>query len=223
MQLGAAAQPSANTPLTNNSWSSDGLKTLVTKGLVEQSDTKPRTYKLTPDGEAQSLIPLLDAHPNLVVIRSLTKLLAVAGLRLGYALGDPQRLERWAHWRDPWPVNGLAAALPASLLEDRRWLERVHGWVRGEGAWLRGRLGALDGLKVLPSATSYLMLRGCSSDGSPRSLEPLRQALAERHHILLRDCRSFDGLDASWLRLSLQDRRSHRRLLRALRQEWPGA
>ncbi len=178
---------------------------------------------LTPGGEAQSLIPLLAAHPNLVVIRSLTKLLAVAGLRLGYALGDPQRLERWARWRDPWPVNGLAAGLTIAVLHDRHWLERVQGWVEREGAWLRSRLGELGGLKVLPSATSYLMLRGCHSDGSPRSLEPLRQALAERHRILLRDCRSFDGLDDSWLRLSLQNRRGHRRLLRALQREWPGA
>jgi len=177
---------------------------------------------LTPGGEAQSLIPLLADHPNLVVIRSLTKLLAVAGLRLGYALGDPARLARWARWRDPWPVNGLAASLPACLLHDRHWLERVLGWVETEGAWLRCRLGELGGLKLLPSATSFLLLRGWR-DGRPRSLEPLRQALAERHRILLRDCRSFDGLDESWLRLSLQDRRGHRRLLRALQQEWPEA
>ena len=64
---------------------------------------------LVPDGESQSLVPLLPAHPNLVVIRSLTKLFSIAGLRLGYALGDPVRLARWAAWRDPWPVNGLAA------------------------------------------------------------------------------------------------------------------
>jgi len=206
---------------TGQLWSRASLEPLLRRHPLVIVDEA--FLPLTPGGEAQSLIPLLAAHPNLVVIRSLTKLLAVAGLRLGYALGDPQRLERWSRWRDPWPVNGLAAALTASLLQDRRWLKRVHSWVRGEGAWLRGRLGALDGLKVLPSATSYLLLRGCSSDGSPRSLEPLRQALADRHHILLRDCRSFEGLDDSWLRLSLQDRRGHRRLLRALRQEWPGA
>lgn len=178
---------------------------------------------LTPGGEAQSLIPLLDDHPNLVVIRSLTKLLAVAGLRLGYALGDPQRLERWSRWRDPWPVNGLAANLSVPLLHDRHWQERVQRWVMREGAWLRARLGERNGLKVMPSATSYLLLRGIGRDGRPRSLEPLRQALAERHRILLRDCRSFDGLDESWLRLSLQHRRGHRRLLRALQQEWPDA
>lgn len=205
---------------TGQLWSRASLQPLLRRHPLVIVDEA--FLPLTPGGEQQSLIPLLAAHPNLVVIRSLTKLLAVAGLRLGYALGDPVRLKRWSRWRDPWPVNGLAAALPASLLHDRRWLKRVHSWVRGEGAWLRGRLGELGGLKLLPSATSYLLLRGGPGNGLPRSLEPLRQALAQRHQILLRDCRSFDGLDDSWLRLSLQDRRGHRRLLRALKQEWPG-
>lgn len=229
----AAAQrpdPAGETPVlwitnphnpTGQLWSRASLQPLLLRHALVIVDEA--FLPLTPGGEAQSLIPLLAEHPNLVVIRSLTKLLAVAGLRLGYALGDPARLARWARWRDPWPVNGLAASLPARLLHDRRWLERVQGWVEREGAWLRGRLGELGGLKLLPSATSYQLLRGCRDDGRPRSLEPLRQVLADRHHILLRDCRSFDGLDDSWLRLSLQDRRGHRRLLRALRQEWPGA
>ena len=204
---------------TGQLWSRASLEPLLRRHPLVIVDEA--FLPLTPGGEAQSLIPLLAAHPNLVVIRSLTKLLAVAGLRLGYALGDPARLARWSRWRDPWPVNGLAAGLSVSLLHDRRWLERVHRWVQGEGAWLRGRLGERSGLKVLPSATSYLLLRGRRRDGRPRSLEPLRQALAERHRLLLRDCRSFEGLDDSWLRLSLQTRRGHRRLLRALQQEWP--
>ena len=175
---------------------------------------------LVPGGEAQSLIPLLRDHPQLVVIRSLTKLLAVAGLRLGYALGDPQRLRRWAGWRDPWPINGLAAGLATELLPDRRWLARVHTWVHDESLWLRRRLAELPGLEAMPSAANYLLLRSHPATG-PASLEPLRLALAERHRILLRDCRSFAGLDERWLRLSLLDRRGHHRLLRALRQEWP--
>ena len=47
---------------------------------------------------------------------------------------------------------------------------------------------------------------------------PWRQRLEQRHRILLRDCRSFEGLDGSWLRIGLQNRRRHRQLLRALEQ-----
>jgi histidinol-phosphate/aromatic aminotransferase/cobyric acid decarboxylase-like protein len=48
----------------------------------------------------------------------------------------------------------------------------------------------------------------------------LREALEHRHRILLRDCRSFDGLDEQWLRLGYQSRRRNRRIVSAIRQEW---
>ena len=177
---------------------------------------------LVPGGEAQSLIPLLADHPNLVVIRSLTKLFAIAGLRLGYALADPQRLARWAAWRDPWPVNGLAALAGETLLGDRRalegWLARVRGWVADEGPRLAAGLRELPGIEPLPSAANFLLVRGIEQ-GRPLSLEPLRRRLESRQRVLLRDCRSFEGLGESWLRIALLDRSGNRRLLRALRRE----
>ena len=180
---------------------------------------------LVPQGEAQSLLPLLADHPNLVVIRSLTKLCAIAGLRLGYALGQPERLRRWASWRDPWPINGLASAAGLALMEQpgslERWQRRVARWVADEGAWLADRLAAVPGLVPFPSAANFLLVRGGRLD-QPASLEPLRLGLEQRHRILVRDCRSFAGLDASWLRIGLQDRRGNRRLLRALAREHPG-
>jgi histidinol-phosphate/aromatic aminotransferase/cobyric acid decarboxylase-like protein len=172
---------------------------------------------LVPDGESQSLVPSLPAHPNLVVIRSLTKLFSIAGLRLGYALGDPVRLARWAAWRDPWPVNGLAAWVGEALMADhaglRRWQGRVQRWVAREGPWLAARLAEVPGLRPLPSAANYLLVR---SDGPSGSLAPLRLALERRHRILVRDCRSFEGLGEGWLRIALQGRAGNRRLLRAL-------
>ncbi|MFM9087875.1 MAG: threonine-phosphate decarboxylase, partial [Cyanobium sp.] len=75
-------------------------------------------------------------------------------------------------------------------------------------------LAAVKGLEPLPSACNFLLVRGA---GEP--LEPLRLALEERHRILLRDCRSFPGLDGSWLRIALSDGRGRRRLLRALARE----
>jgi histidinol-phosphate/aromatic aminotransferase/cobyric acid decarboxylase-like protein len=50
-------------------------------------------------------------------------------------------------------------------------------------------------------------------------LEPLRLALEERHRILLRDCRSFAGLDDTWMRIALSDGKGRRRLLGALAKE----
>jgi len=201
---------------TGQLWSRASLEPLLERFELVICDEA--FLSLVPGGEAQSLVPLVARHPNLVVIRSLTKLFAIAGLRLGYAVADPQRLARWAAWRDPWPVNSLAGAVGEIALGQARWIRRVQAWVGSEGPWLSQRLVQLPGLMPLPSAANFLLVRG-ERDGQPWSLAPLRLALEQRHRILLRDCRSFKGLDASWLRIGLQDRRGNLRLLRALGQE----
>ena len=186
---------------TGQLWSRASLEPLLQRCALLICDEA--FLPLTAPGleASESLIPLLERHPNLVVIRSLTKLHGIAGLRLGYALAHPDRLRRWAAWRDPWPVNGLAAAAGEALLRHpaavRRWRRRVSRWVLREGDWLQRALQQLPGLEPLPSATNFLLLRGWLADGRPRSLQPLREALQRQHGILLRDFRSFDGLDGS--------------------------
>jgi len=201
---------------TGQLWSREALEPLLRQHRLVICDEA--FLPLLLDGERQSLIPLVADHPNLVVIRSLTKLYGIAGLRLGYAVAQPQRLQRWASWRDPWPINAVASAVAQELLRHpsryHAWCSRVQRWTAREGAWLRAQLAAIPGLTPMPSAANFLLIR------SDRSLEPLREALEHRHRIMLRDCRSFDRLDERWLRLGYQSRRHNRRIVSAIRQEW---
>ena len=204
---------------TGQLWSRESLEPLLERfGLVIVDEA---FLPLVPGGEAQSMLPWVGRCPGLVVIRSLTKLAAIPGLRLGYALADPTRLARWAAWRDPWPVNGLAAAAGVALMADRAWDRRVQGWLEREGPWLAGELAQFPGLVPMASAANFLLVRG-ERAGEPCSLNGLRLALEGRHRILVRDCRSFAGLGESWLRLAVLDRRRNRRLLGALAQELGG-
>ena len=200
---------------TGQLWSRTSLKPLLERYALVICDEA--FLPLVPNGEQQSLIPLVAEHSNLVVIRSLTKLYGIAGLRLGYAVAQPQRLQRWAEWRDPWPVNGIALAVGERLLSSPRryqsWCARVQRWTATEGAWMQRQLAALPGITPMPSAVNYLLIR------ANRSLVPLREALEQRHRILLRDCRSFEGLGETWLRIGLQSRLNNRRIVRALREE----
>jgi L-threonine-O-3-phosphate decarboxylase len=200
---------------TGQLWSRASLEPLLERFALVIVDEA--FLPLVPAGEDQSLIPLVAAQPNLVVIRSLTKLYGIAGLRLGYAVAQPQRLRRWGCWRDPWPVNGLAAAVGEGLIGNpaacRRWGRRVQRWTAREGAWLQQQLAQLPGISPLPSAANFLLIRG------ETSLLPLRERLERRHHILLRDCRSFDGLGPNWLRIGYQSHQHNRRIIGALRQE----
>ena len=91
-------------------------------------------------------------------------------------------------------------------------MARVHGWVQREEPWLRGQLNQLPGLTARPSSVNFLLIEGCSS------LLNIREGLTRRG-VLLRDCRSFEGLGDRWLRVGLQSRSNNRRIVRALRQE----
>jgi histidinol-phosphate/aromatic aminotransferase/cobyric acid decarboxylase-like protein len=209
---------------TGQLWSRASLEPLLARFSLVICDEA--FLPLVPDGERQSLIPLVAAHSNLVVIRSLTKLYGIAGLRLGYAVAQPQRLQRWAQWRDPWPLNAVASAVGQALMRSperyQAWVRRVQRWTGRESSWLQQQLASLPGITAMPSAVNYLLIRG-AMNGRPLSLQPLRQALESRHRILLRDCRSFEGLDDSWLRIGIQSRRGNRRIIRAMRQELPQA
>ena len=199
---------------TGQLWSRASLEPLLQRFSLVICDEA--FLPLVPDGERQSLIPLLADHDNLVVVRSLTKLFGIAGLRLGYVLTRPERLQRWAGWRDPWPLNGVAAAVGERLLSDparyRRWCGKVQRWTAREGAWMQKQLSDLDGVTALPSAANFLLLHG------DHSLGRMRLELEQRHRILLRDCGSFRGLGERWLRIGLQTRRRNRRIVEALRQ-----
>ena len=200
---------------TGQLWSRASLEPLLQRYALVICDEA--FLPLLPNGEKQSLIPLVAEHENLVVIRSLTKLFGIAGLRLGYAVAQPQRLQRWVQWRDPWPVNGIAMAVGERLLASprryRRWCERVQHWTATEGAWMQRQLAALPGITPMPSAVNYLLVR------ANHTLVPLRETLEQRHRILLRDCRSFEGLGETWLRIGVQSRRNNRRIVSALREE----
>jgi len=197
---------------TGQLWSRASLEPLLARHRLVICDEA--FLPLVPGGEAQSLIPLVADHPNLLVVRSLTKLFAIAGLRLGYAIASPERLQRWSGWRDPWPVNGLALAAGAAVMADhgglQRWQARVQGWVLREGGWLRERIGGLSGLQAHPSQANYFLVEGDDP------LLDLREQVARRG-VLLRDCRSFAGLGDHWLRIGLQNRRGNRRIVHALK------
>ncbi len=127
---------------TGQCWKRDSLEKLINKNNLVICDEA--FLPLVPNGERQSLIPLVKNYSNLIIIRSLTKLFSIAGLRIGYAISSSQRLYQWQVSRDPWPLNGLAIAMGTiimnhpSILKER--VEKVQTWVKEEGTWLQSNL-----------------------------------------------------------------------------------
>ena len=170
---------------------------------------------IVPGGEDQSIIDLTKSYKNLIVIRSLTKLLGVAGLRIGYVITNADRLSRWQEIRDPWPVNTLAINLTNMIMNNtkmhKKRLNKVHKWIKEEGKWLDNNLSDFSTLRPLPSNTNFQLVKSKSS-----TLNIIN--ILKKRGILLRDCRSFVTLNENWFRISLQKREDNIKIINTLKE-----
>ena len=164
---------------------------------------------LPPEAE-QSLIGLVQEYENLVILRSLTKFYSLPGLRLGYAIAHPQRLAKWKSWRDPWPVNTLAAAAAIAALEDTEFQNLTWKWLPGARNQLFQGLASIPGLTPIEGSVNYLLVE------SQRPTSQLQQNLLRQHQILIRDCLSFKELGDRFFRVAVRTKADNQCLLTAL-------
>jgi L-threonine-O-3-phosphate decarboxylase len=164
-----------------------------------------------PPDQQESLIPVIQQCENLIVIRSLTKFYSIPGLRLGYAIAHPDRLQRWQEWRDPWSVNTLAAAVGEAVIGDTEFEQQTWNWLSVERSRLVEGFARL-GLRCLQGRANFLLVR------SPISSSQLQQLLLQRHHILIRDCLSFPELGDRYFRVAVRTQAENQRLLDALQE-----
>src|SRR5438128_4467741 len=135
-------------------------------------------------------IPLLARAPRLVVLRTFSQAMSLAGLRFGYALAHPAVAAEIAKAKPPYNVNRvtLAAAHAALDAADVR-AERARA-VRLNRDALAGRLARLPCLRVFPSAASFVLIR-CVA----RPAAEVFRRLVEEHGILVRDVSGAVGLE----------------------------
>ena len=137
----------------------------------------------TPDA---SLIALA-ARPGTLVLKSFGKFWGLAGLRLGFAIGDPALAARLAALQGPWPVSGPALAVGAAALRD-------EGWAGAARARLAADAARLDALVPAPCLGGTTLFRLYRVDDAAAW-----QARLARHRIWSR----VFPYDPTWLRLGL--------------------
>jgi threonine-phosphate decarboxylase len=152
-------------------------------------------------------------HSRLIVVRSLTKFWALAGLRIGYLVAHKRLVEKLSASLDPWSVNTLASAAAAESLRDNKHRDQTLKLVRRERAFLTEQLAGLEWLEPLPSETNFLLVR-ITAPGITGT--HLYEKLAERN-ILIRDCSSFPGLGDRYIRVAIRSPSDNQRLIEELR------
>ncbi len=187
---GQPLEPDALRHLTGQA---DDVLWVVDEAYVELSDC-PSAVTLAGRG-------------NLIVLRSLTKALALPGIRLGYAVAHPRLIDILLRVAPPWGLSTLAQRLARLAPNYRHHAEAGARAVREIRPWLMRGLAAL-GLHPVPSAANFVMVKAEAPDR-------LLGGLLERG-IMVRDCTSL-GV-AGFLRVAVRPRDEVQVLLTRLKE-----
>lgn len=145
---------------------------------------------------------------DVIVVRSLTKALAIPGLRAGYAVAGAPLAERLRSVRPPWSANALALAALEAAARRPHELAAIAERVAAERDDLAARLRTVSGVRTWPSVVNFCLLE--VEDG-----DRLATRLRERG-IAVRLASSFPGLDRRHVRVTARDPESNARLVAAL-------
>lgn len=160
------------------------------------------------DFAPSSFLELLDRHANVLILRTFSKSYALAGLRIGFALGAPELIEALNGVKDSYNVDRLAIVAAAAAIED----EEHHRSLVAEVVRNRGELSSSLtelGFELVPSATNFVFAR------PPRPATEVVARLRERKILV----RHYDREPiAGWIRITVGTREQHEKLVEALKE-----
>jgi histidinol-phosphate aminotransferase len=140
------------------------------------------------DFGGESAVSLVDRHPNLLVVQTFSKSRALAGLRVGFAIGHPElieALERVKNSFNSYPLDRLALAGAVASVLDVAHFQACCQKVIATRQRLVAQLGAL-GFEVLPSAANFIFARHPDRDAATLAAELRQRAIIVRHFRLPR-------------------------------------
>ena len=182
----------------------------VIRRLLDETDAlvlvDEAYVEFAPDGS--SVIDWVAENPRLMVLRTLSKAFALAGLRCGYLVADPSIIDELSAIRQIYSVDVLAQATAVAAVKAREELRPVVSDIKAERERLSLRLGNITSLHQWPSEANFILVR------IPHASQ-VRQRLRDEFSILVRDFSYAPGL-ADCLRITVGTREENDRLVEAL-------
>ncbi len=161
------------------------------------------------DFGGESAAPLIADHPNLLVVQTMSKSRALAGLRVGYALGDVGLIEALRRVKDSfnsYPLGRIAQAGAAASVRDDAYFRATCAKVIAAREAMTQELASL-GFVVLPSSANFVFARHPAFDGADFAMALRQRAVLVRHFNKPRT--------APWLRITVGGGDDIRRLIAA--------
>lgn len=159
----------------------------------------------------RTLARFVDKSDYLIVLRSLTKMYSMAGLRLGYLLASEDTVTRLHDFQPFWSVNALALKAGEACFEETGYVQATHDTVHTERERMQEALRGM-GYLISDSKVNFYLLRDPSLDEqTPLIPFLLKRGIVSRHTF------NFLGLDGRWLRFAVRNRHANDILLEALK------
>lgn len=163
--------------------------------------------------EYEPLSPFIKEYQHLILLRSLTKMFAIPGLRLGYAIASRETIVKLSSYQPHWSVNSVALAVGELCVEEEDYIKNTVQFIRSE----REKLFLFyekNAFEVSRSKVNFYLLR----DSQLVDPYPLFQFLLEKG-IVPRHTFNFPGLEGRWLRFAIRSEEENNHLMEAM-QEW---
>src|SRR4051794_14669879 len=151
--------------------------------LAEQPDRLVVVDEAYVDFGAESAVPLVARHDNLLVIQTFSKSRSLAGLRVGFAIGQRPLIEALERVKDSfnsYPLDCLAIAGAIAAIEDEGWFRDTRARIIASREILARDLGEL-GFEVLPSLANFVFARHRSRSGAGLTAALRQRGVLVRH------------------------------------------
>lgn len=167
------------------------------------------------DSQEITLVAEAVKHNWIIVLKSLTKFFALAGLRLGYLIGHRSIISQISKFQYPWNVNSLAQVVAREVIKDKAYLKISKAFILEERNYLFKNLKKIKGLKVYYPSSNFVFckLENCKVQGS----KDLSKKLFKMG-IIIRSCHNFRGLDERFFRIAVRKRPENKGLISNLKE-----
>lgn len=181
------------------------------EAVIEASPGVVAVDEAYVDFAPRSCLDLLASHDNMVLLRTFSKSYGLAGLRIGFALGDASVIAALDSVKDSYNVDRLAIVAAAAAIEDDRYHQKLVDEVVANRASLSAALAAM-GFEIVPSAANFVFVK------PPQPAAEVASALRERKILV----RHYDRDPiAGWFRITIGTAEQHAKLLEALKEILP--
>ncbi|OGW84955.1 MAG: threonine-phosphate decarboxylase [Omnitrophica bacterium RIFCSPHIGHO2_02_FULL_46_11] len=159
-----------------------------------------------------SMASLAKDSEHLLIVRSMTKFFALAGIRSGFALGSKRMIRAMKERQGPWACNRIAQKISFAALDDHHFQIKSRQWLKEEKAWVAQAFRELEMFQVFPSLANFFLIQ------SHKPLVDFYDFLGQRG-IYVRSAADYLGLDDSYFRIGVRLREDNQKLIKAL-SEW---